>query len=187
MRPVLPNKAFDPATELASFATNREPALPNYEITFDPARIDVDAAHAFLAKTYWTPGIPLSVVRKAIENSLCVAVHAGGHQVAFARVVTDRATFAYLSDVYVLEEHRGKGLSRRMLEALFAHPDLQGLRRLMLATRDAHGLYLKFGFQPLANPARMMELNDPDVYARAAQSGAEPLAGADAPRQAGRS
>jgi GNAT superfamily N-acetyltransferase len=136
-----------------------------YEVTLDPDRLDVEAAHAFLSTTYWSPGIPLSVVRRAIENSLCVAVFAGSRQVAFARAVTDRATFAYLADVYVLEEHRGQGLSRRMIEALLAHPDLQGLRRLMLATRDAHGLYEKFGFKPLANPARMMELHRPDVYA----------------------
>jgi GNAT superfamily N-acetyltransferase len=146
--------------------------MSEYEITFDPTRFDIEAAHAFLATTYWSPGVPLSVVRKAIENSLCVAVFSAGRQVAFARAVTDRATFAYLADVYVLETHRGRGLSRTMLQALLAHPDLQGLRRLMLATNDAHGLYEKFGFKPLASPSRMMELHSPDVYAKAESRGA---------------
>ena len=140
--------------------------MSDYEITTDQSRIDVEAAHAFLTKAYWSPGVPLAVVRKAIENSLCVAVLMAGRQVGFVRAVTDRATFAYIADVYVLEEHRGRGLSRAMIEALLEHPDLRGLRRLLLATRDAHGLYVKFGFKPLANPDRIMELHDPDVYGR---------------------
>src|SRR5215469_10979574 len=139
-------------------------SAPDYEITSDPSRIDVEAAHAFLCKTYWSPGIPLAVVRKAIENSLCVAAFRAEKQIGFARAVTDRATFAYLADVYVLEKHRGRGLSRAMIEVLLSHPDLQGLRRLLLATRDAHGLYEKFGFQPLAKPDRIMELHNPNVY-----------------------
>ena len=143
----------------------------DYQITLDPTHIDAEAAHAFLSKTYWSPGIPLSVVRRAIGGSVCVAVRAEGEQVAFARAVTDRATFAYLADVYVLEEHRGRGLARKMVEALLGHPDLQGLRRLMLATRDAHSLYAKFGFKPLANPARMMELLRADPYAAEGPSG----------------
>jgi len=143
--------------------------VSDYEITTDPSRIDVESAHAFLSKTYWSPGIPLAVVRKAIENSLCVAAFIAGKQVAFARAVTDRATFAYLADVYVLEEHRGRGLSRAMIEALLKHPDLQGLRRLLLATRDAHGLYGKFGFKTLAKPDHIMELHNPDVYSRGPQ------------------
>jgi GNAT superfamily N-acetyltransferase len=144
-------------------------SVSNYEITSDQHRIDVEAAHAFLCKTYWSPGIPLAVVRKAIENSLCVAAFIAGKQVGFGRAVTDRATFAYLADVYVLEEHRGRGLSRAMIEALLKHPDLRGLRRLLLATRDAHGLYGKFGFKPLAKPDRIMELHNPDVYGRGPQ------------------
>ena len=141
------------------------------QITTDPSRIDVAAAHAFLSGTYWSPGIPLWLVRKAIEHSLCVAAIEDGRQVGFARAVTDRATFAYLADVYVVEEYRGRGISRRLVEALLEHPDLQGLRRMMLVTRDAHGLYEKFGFRPLANPARFMELHNPDVYARLAGVG----------------
>jgi GNAT superfamily N-acetyltransferase len=139
-------------------------AMSLYNITLDQSQIDPVAAHAFLSRTYWSPNIPLAIVQRAIAGSLCVAVHCDERQVGFARVVTDRATFAYLADVYVLEEHRGQGLSRKMLEALFAHPDLQGLRRMMLATRDAHELYAKFGFTPLANPSIMMELHRPDVY-----------------------
>jgi len=138
--------------------------MPTYDITTDAMRIDAVAAHAFLTNTYWSPGVPLATVRRALANSLCVAAFDGTAQVAFARVVTDRATFAYLADVYVLPEHRGRGLSRRIIETLFAHPDLQGLRRMMLATRDAHGLYERFGFTPLGNPDRFMERHDPDVY-----------------------
>jgi len=135
-----------------------------YEITTDPARMDVEAIHAFLSTTYWSPGIPRQLVQRAIDNSLCFGVLLEGRQVAFARLVTDRASFAYLADVYVLEEHRGRGLSRRMLEAIKAHPELQGLRRMLLATRDAHGLYAKFGFKPLAAPDRMMEIHVPLAY-----------------------
>jgi GNAT superfamily N-acetyltransferase len=138
--------------------------MATYDITLDQSLIDPIAAHAFLSRTYWSPNIPLEVVQRAITGSLCVAVRCDGKQVGFARAVTDRATFAYLADVYVLEEHRGQGLSRRMLEALFAHPDMQGLRRMMLATRDAHELYAKLGFTPLANPSIMMELHRPNVY-----------------------
>ena len=138
--------------------------MGEYEISFDAGRFDVDAVHAFLAGSYWATGIPVSVVRKAIENSLCVAAFDGVRQVGFARMVTDRATFAYLADVYVLEEHRGQGLSSRLVAALLEHPELQGLRRLMLVTRDAHGLSGKFGFTALAHPDRVMELHRPDVY-----------------------
>lgn len=141
--------------------------MPTDEISTDPARMDVAAIHAFLRETYWSPGIPLETVRRAVAHSVCVGAFADGAQVGFARVVTDCATFAYLADVYVLPEHRGRGLSRRMLDALFALPQLQGLRRMMLATRDAHGLYAKLGFTPLAKPDRFMELHRPDAYATA--------------------
>lgn len=145
--------------------------MPDYEITTLAERIDVDAAHAYLSNSYWSPGIPLAVLRRAIENSLCVAAFQAGRQVGFARVVSDRATFAYLADVYVLDEHRGQGLARRMVEALLGHPELEGLRRLVLVTRDAHGLYSKFGFTPLAKPALFMELHRPDVYASRGEGG----------------
>lgn len=139
---------------------------PSYEITSDPTRIDPVAAHAYLTRSYWSPGVPLATVQRAIAHSLCFAILHEGRQIGFARMVTDRATFAYLADVYVLEEHRGQGLSKRLMETVFAHPDLQGLRRMLLATRDAHTLYARHGFTPLANPARMMERHDPDVYSR---------------------
>jgi len=137
----------------------------SYEISTDPTRLDLDAIHAFLSSTYWSPGIPREVVARAIAHSLCFGVYHEGAQVGFARMVTDRATFAYLADVYLLEAHRGKGLARRLVGAIMEHPELQGLRRMMLATRDAHGLYAKFGFTPLAAPDRMMERHRPNVYA----------------------
>jgi GNAT superfamily N-acetyltransferase len=136
----------------------------SYEISTDRARLDRAAIHAFLSASYWSPGIPEAVVARAIEHSLCFGVFHDGAQVGFARVVTDRATFGYLADVYLLEAHRGRGVARQLVAAVMAHPDLQGLRRLLLATRDAHGLYEKFGFRPLASPDRMMELHRPDVY-----------------------
>ena len=135
-----------------------------YDIRTDPARLDLDAIHDFLSRTYWSPGVPKAVVARAIANSVCFGVFHGDAQVGFARVITDKATFAYLSDVYILEAHRGLGLSRRLMQAVRAHPDLQGLRRMMLATRDAHALYAKFGFKPLAVPERFMEIHDPDAY-----------------------
>lgn len=143
-----------------------------YEVSTEATRLDVAAIHAFLSGTYWSPGIPLSIVARAVENSVCVGAYYEGRQVGFARMVTDRATFAYLADVYVLEEHRGNGLSRRMLEDLLQLPELQGLRRMMLATRDAHALYEKFGFTALAAPARFMERHNPNAYELPAPSAA---------------
>ena len=141
-------------------------ALPaGYELTDDPARIDAVAAHAYLSRSYWSPGIPLETVRRAVANSMCVAIYHHSKQVGFARVVTDRATFAYLADVYVLEEHRGKGLSKALVTALHDHPDLQGLRRWTLFTLDAHGVYERLGWTSLGHPERGMERLFPDVYA----------------------
>jgi len=137
-----------------------------YEITFDKSRMSVEAAHAFLSQAYWSRGVPRSTVQKAFDNSICFAALAGSEQIGFARVVTDKATFAYLSDVYVLPAHRGKGVAKRMVEAIQRHPELQGLRRFMLATRDAHDLYAKFGFVPLSAPGMFMELHNPDAYAQ---------------------
>jgi GNAT superfamily N-acetyltransferase len=139
-----------------------------YSISSDPSRLDIPAIHAFLARSYWSPGIPLATVERAIANSLAFGVFQGQAQVGFARVITDRATFAYLADVYILEEHRGQGLGRRLVETVLAHPDLQGLRRFMLATRDAHGLYADFGFKALAAPDRLMEILRPQAYGSAA-------------------
>ena len=138
--------------------------MDTYEITSDKSRLDVTAIHAFLSQSYWSPGISLHTVQTAIKNSICFGVLLAAEQVGFARVVTDKATFAYLADVYVLEAHRGRGLSQRMVNVVMQHPELQGLRRMMLATRDAHGLYAKFGFKPLATPDRFMEQHNPNAY-----------------------
>ena len=140
----------------------------DYTVSTDSTRLDFDAIHAYLAQSYWSPGVPRAVVERAAANSLCFGLyHASDGQIGFARVVTDRATFAYLADVYVLESHRGQGLSKWMMALIVAHPELQGLRRFMLGTKDAHGLYAQYGFTPLANPARMMEILKPQVYRQA--------------------
>jgi len=141
---------------------------PNeYTITTDKRCLDLTAIHAYLSQTYWSPGVPMAVVEKSIANSLAFGILHGKEQVGFARVVTDKATFAYLADVYVLEAHRGKGLSKRLLAEIQSHEELQGLRRFLLATKDAHGLYAQFGFSELANPSRMMERRNPDAYSQA--------------------
>jgi len=143
------------------------PTNPNasaYEFSSEKRRLDIDTIHGYLTQSYWSPGVPRSIVERAIDGSLCFAVFHQGKQVGFARVVTDKATFGYLADVFILEAHRGKGLSKRLMEFVFSHPDLHGLRRFMLATKDAHGLYKQFGFTELGNPARFMELHRSDAY-----------------------
>lgn len=139
-----------------------------YEISTDRARLDVALIHRWLSEdSYWAKGVPRDVVERSIENALCFGIYDGnGAQVGFARVITDKATFAYLADVFVLEAHRGKGLSKTLMAEILAHPELQDLRRWLLATWDAHGLYAQFGFTPLDRPERIMERRDPDVYAR---------------------
>lgn len=137
----------------------------DFEITTDPARIDLKAVHQFLTNSYWAAGIPIATVERSIKSSLCFAIYKGTGQVGFARVITDRATFAYLGDVFVLPEYRGQGLSKWMMECIMAHPDLQGLRRWSLLTRDAHALYRQFGFTEIKSPERWMERHDPQVYA----------------------
>jgi GNAT superfamily N-acetyltransferase len=131
-------------------------------VSDDPARLDLDVIHGFLSRTYWAAGIPRETLERSIAGSLAFGAYlpaAGGgeRQVGFARVITDRATFAYLADVFVLEEERGRGLAVLPMEAIQSHPDLQGLRRWVLVTRDAHGLYSQFGFAPLAAPEHWME------------------------------
>jgi GNAT superfamily N-acetyltransferase len=138
--------------------------VDGYSISSDARDFDIDAIHGYLTQSYWSPGIPRSVVERAIANSLCFGVFKGSRQVGFARVVTDRATFAYLADVFILDAHRGKGLSKWLMQVILAHADLQGLRRFLLGTRDAHELYRRFGFRELANPSRMMEIHAADVY-----------------------
>ena len=136
-----------------------------FTVSTDRRRLDRDAIHRFLADdSYWAREIPRDVVDRSIENSLCFGLYEGSRQVGFARVVTDFATFAYVGDVFVLESHRGRGLSKWLMEIVMGHPDLQGLRRWSLATRDAHGLYERFGFRTPAHPERLMEISDLDVY-----------------------
>ncbi len=136
-----------------------------YSINSDKEKLDLDVIHSFLTESYWAKGIPKVVVEKSIQNSVCFGVYdAEGKQVAFARAVTDKATFAYLADVFVLEAHRGQGISKIIMDAYVEHPDLQGLRRQMLATSDAHGLYKKYGFEPINQPEILMQKQNPEAY-----------------------
>jgi GNAT superfamily N-acetyltransferase len=138
---------------------------PNtYEISTDRSRLDVGLIHDFLRSSYWAKEIPRAVIEKSIAHSFCFGAYHDGKQVGFARVVTDFAAIAYLADVFVVPEHRGRGVSKRIMRAILEHPDLQGLRRFLLATRDAHGLYAQFGFKALAHPEDFMTMHNPDVY-----------------------
>ena|ERR1700744_1931631 len=146
-----------------------------YTLSTDKSRLDVDAIHHFLSmESYWARHIPRALVERAIDHSVCFGLYHGDAQVGFARVVTDQATFGYLADVYVLADHRGRGLSKWMMEGIMSHPDLQGLRRFMLATRDAHSLYTQFGFAPLADPAPLMQIVHIDPYAPPSPEGDRP-------------
>ncbi|HEU5076341.1 MAG TPA: GNAT family N-acetyltransferase [Polyangiaceae bacterium] len=136
-----------------------------YRITNDVEAMDSDAVHAFLRRSYWAQGVSKDVVERSLRGALCFGLFKGELQVGLARVITDRATFGYLSDVYVLDEHRGQGLARWLVQVILSHPELQGLRRFMLATKDAHGLYEKLGFAPLAHPEMFLEIFRPDAYA----------------------
>ncbi len=136
-----------------------------YLISDDPARLDPAAIHAYLRRSYWSPDIPLPIVERALRNSLCVGAYTDdGGQVGLIRIISDQATYAYLCDVYVLEEHRQHGLSKAMLKLVMGHPALQGLRSWSLRTRDAHGLYAQFGFKPVEQPESYMALRFPDIY-----------------------
>ena len=136
-----------------------------YLLSDDPARIDVDAVHACLSRSYWAQGIPREVVARSLAHSLCFGIYAPtGAQVGLVRVISDYATFAYLCDVYVLDEHRGRGLSKIALQLVTTHPRLQGLRRMQLVTQDAHGLYARFGFAVVEHPDRHMEKRNPNAY-----------------------
>lgn len=138
-------------------------------ITIDTmqSRLDIDFIHEFLRHSYWAEDVPRSVVAKSIEHSLCFGVYDGDEQIGFARVISDFATYAYMADVFIVEEHRGKGHGRTLVQAIMSHPDLQGLKRWQLATKDAQGLYAKFGFTPLATPERWMEIRKPQPYTAA--------------------
>jgi GNAT superfamily N-acetyltransferase len=135
-----------------------------FTVTCDLARMDRAVIGEFLESSYWAKGIPAATVEKSLANSLCFALLDGERQIGFARVISDRATIAYLADVFVLPEYRGRGLSKWLMECVVGHPELQGLRRWMLGTRDAHGLYAKFGFTPLKKPETFMERHNPNVY-----------------------
>src|SRR5262245_41463278 len=137
----------------------------DFLISTDPTLLDVPLIHDFLANhSYWATGRPLEVVRRSLANSLCFGLYEQKRQVGLARVVTDRATFAWLCDVFVLEAYRGRGLSKWLIESVLSHPELRGLRRFLLGTRDAHGLYQRYGFTSLADPTRFLEVSRPDVY-----------------------
>lgn len=140
----------------------------DFTVSTDPDRLDLDAIHAALSREYWSEGIPKETVARALRGSLCFGLYAaaspGERQIGLARVITDAATFAYLCDVYVSPEFRGRGLGKLLMRAVMEHPDLQGLRRFSLVTRDAHGLYRQLGFTEIKSPDRHMEIVRPDLY-----------------------
>ena len=134
-----------------------------------PSAADLDIIHPFLEASYWSPGIPRPIVERSCANSICIlAREAGGALIGFARLITDKATFAYLCDVFVLPAHQGRGIARNMIHTLRSQPDLQGFKRWVLGTRDAHGVYASVGFVPLGNPERFMEIRDMNPYGKGA-------------------
>lgn len=136
----------------------------NVLISTDQCKIDVDAVHTILTHSYWSEGVSKEIVLRSIKHSLCFGVYEGREQIGFARVISDYSTYAYLADVYILEPYRGKGLAKWLMSCIVSHPDLQHLRRWSLVTRDAHELYMQFGFTQLKNPDRYMELFTPGMY-----------------------
>ena len=148
-------------------------ARDDYTVSDDPDRLDLEAVHAYLARSYWSPGVPLEVVRAAAAGSLAFGLYHGGAQVGYARVVTDRATFAYVCDVYVLEDEQGQGLGRWLMTCVLAHPDLHGLRRWLLTTQDAHAFYQAVGFARTPFPERFMVIDHPSLYLEDAPDGLE--------------
>jgi GNAT superfamily N-acetyltransferase len=158
----------------------------NFTVSTDPGRLDLGAIHAFLSTSYWAEGIPRETVERALRHSLCFGLYEEeGRQIGFARVITDTATYAYLCDVYVLPEWRGQGLGTWMMEQVMDHPDLQGLRRFSLVTRDAHELYRPFGFTEISNPGRYMEIARPGIYKNPHPPGVETLEGVSKASPAG--
>jgi GNAT superfamily N-acetyltransferase len=143
-----------------------QPITDDYVISTDKSRLDLSFVHLFLStQAYWCLNIPIDTVRRSVEHSLCFGVYLGEQQVGFARIISDYATIAYLGDVFVVPEHRGKGLSKRLLAEIMSHPDLQGLRRWILLTGDAHGLYQQFGWKPISKSDLYMEIATPNIYA----------------------
>jgi len=156
-------------SEGVSFVKRKDMTIvkDNFSVSTDISRLDINVIHGFLSSSYWAENIPVETVRKSIEGSMCFGVYDENRQIGFARMITDKATFAYLADVFILEEYRGRGLSKWLMEIIMSSPELQGLRRIMLATRDAHGLYKKSGFTPLTQPNRWMQIHNPDIYKKA--------------------
>ncbi|MCA3980365.1 GNAT family N-acetyltransferase [Vibrio vulnificus] len=139
--------------------------MQGYRVTTDQSEMDFSVIFDFISQSYWAKGIPQATMHKAIDNAFCFAVlQDNGEQVGFARLITDKATFAYLAGVFILPQHRGQGLSKWLMENIIAHPELQGLRRMILATRDAHGLYKQFGFTPIEPVENFMQIWQPNVY-----------------------
>ena len=136
----------------------------DYTISTDKDILNIPYIHQFLTNSYWAEGIPITTVQRSIDGSLCFGVYKRRQQVGFARVISDLATYAYLADVFIDEQHRGKGLSKWLVKEILQYPDLQGIRRFELGTRDAHGLYAQFGFTPLPHPEIFMQIRYPDVY-----------------------
>jgi len=132
-----------------------------YTISTDKTRLDINLIHGFLDTSYWAAGRSVETIRRSIDNSIPFGIYKGEHQVGFARVITDYATFAWIADVFVVDGHRGQGLSKWLMEVMITHPELQGFRRWVLATKDAHELYRRFGFTELTRPERWMERHDP--------------------------
>ena len=137
---------------------------PQYSVSTDKAQFDVEMIYRFLTNCYWAEGVPRDVVKRSIDNAFCFGVFDREQQVGFARVITDRATYAYIGDVFILESHRGRGLSKLLMKAIMEHPELQGLRRWSLVTNDAQSLYQQFGFSPLSSPHNYMEFVNADIY-----------------------
>lgn len=144
-----------------------------FEISTDPAHINLAVVHAFLTTSYWAKDVPMDTVVRSVQHSICFGVYKGREQAGFARVISDRATFAYVGDVFVLGPYRGQGLSKWLMECILSHPDLQSLRRWSLVTQDAHDLYRQFGFTDLKSPGRWMERHDPETYARKGPGGVQ--------------
>ncbi|MGR5132180.1 GNAT family N-acetyltransferase [Vibrio alfacsensis] len=139
--------------------------MKGYRISTAFEDMDLDVIHQFISQSYWAKGIPKQTMDTAVRNAFCFGVFTDANQqIAFARLITDRATFAYLADVFVLPEYRSRGISKWLISEIVAHPDLQGLRRMMLATRDAHGLYAQYGFKPIKPVENFMQIWQPDVY-----------------------
>lgn len=135
-----------------------------FTISTAKTKLNIPYIHLFLAQSYWAENIPIEIVQKSIDGSVCFGMYDDENQIGFARVITDKATFGYLADVFIDEKYRGHGLSKWLMETIMAHPDLQGFRNWQLGTKDAHGLYEKFGFRPLEYPERMMRKSVPEIY-----------------------